>query len=103
MTRTATLPRNTRAMPVRPCVPTTNALSASSAVAGAGAAYAFLGDVQSAIPVVMSVSAASFVYVALTDLFPELHREEDRKRGTLQVVLLLAGIATVALLGQTEH
>ena len=80
-----------------------NALSASSAVAGAGAAYAFLGDVQSAIPVVMSVSAASFVYVALTDLFPELHREEDRKRGTLQVVLLLAGIATVALLSQTEH
>jgi zinc and cadmium transporter len=80
-----------------------NAVSASSALLGAGAAYAFLGEVQSAIPVVMSVSAASFLYVAVADLFPELHREEDRKRGALQVVLLLAGITTVALLGRTAQ
>jgi zinc and cadmium transporter len=80
-----------------------NAVSASSALLGAGAAYAFLGVVESAIPVVMSVSAASFLYVAVADLFPELHREEDRKRGALQVLLLLAGIMTVSLLGRTAR
>jgi zinc and cadmium transporter len=46
----------------------------------------------------MAVSAASFIYIALADLIPGLHRNLPLKDSMMQVALIVAGIATIAIL-----
>jgi zinc and cadmium transporter len=48
---------------------------------------------------VLVVAAASFIYVAIADLVPELHRQRRVGDAAAQLVLLLAGIGTVQLIG----
>ena len=58
-----------------------------------------------AIAVVLMVAAASFVYIALADLVPDLHRQSRARynESGLQVTLMLIGIAVVALLTGGAH
>jgi zinc and cadmium transporter len=53
-----------------------------------------------AIPYVMAFSAASFLYIALTDLYPELHQKRGFKSTIQQIIMMLAGIGTMILLLQ---
>jgi zinc and cadmium transporter len=53
-----------------------NALSSLSTVPSAIFAYYALETVRNNIPYDMAISAASFLYIALTDLFPELHHKK---------------------------
>jgi zinc and cadmium transporter len=43
-------------------------------------------------------AAGNFIYISLTDLMPELHKERRTRRTLLQFVLLLLGIGLMALL-----
>jgi zinc transporter ZupT len=51
------------------------------------------------------LSAASFIYIALADLVPDLHRESRRARsGWLrQFALMAVGIAVIAVLTRSLH
>ena len=74
-----------------------NLLSSLSALLGALVAYAGASQAKAAIPYVMAISAASFLYIALADLIPA-HRIEAAPSSTAkQLVLIMAGIATIAL------
>lgn len=75
-----------------------NTLSASMALPGALAAYYWLGDIRRATPYILALSAASFIYVAVADLIPGLHRQTSPTASLRQVALLLLGIGTIALL-----
>ena len=44
----------------------------------------------------MALSAASFIYIAIADLVPSLHRYTTLKSSINQLALLLAGIGTIA-------
>jgi zinc and cadmium transporter len=79
-----------------------NALSSLSTIPGAVIAYYALGAAQTAIPYTMAVSAASFLYIALADLTPELHRNVDTGHSIRQILLMIAGIATILLLFQVK-
>lgn len=75
-----------------------NAISASTTLPGALAAYLFLVTMEAWIPYMMAVSAASFIYIALSDLVPHLgHKRGSLKEGLRQGGLILAGMGTVAL------
>jgi zinc and cadmium transporter len=74
-----------------------NALSASATLPGAIMAYFWLGATREAVPYMLALSAASFIYIATADLIPGLHREATLGAGLRQLVLLLAGIGTIAL------
>ncbi|MBW8295727.1 ZIP family metal transporter [Sphingopyxis sp.] len=74
-----------------------NALSATAALPGAVLAYLWLGNTQSIVPFMLAISAASFVYVASVDLIPTLHRDVKRRPPVGQIVLLIAGIGTIAI------
>jgi len=50
--------------------------------------------VQMAIPYVMALSTASFIYIAMADLFPTLHRYMGLRQSMLQLFLILASIGT---------
>jgi len=45
----------------------------------------------------MAFSAASFLYIALTDLYPELHEKVGFGSAIRQFLLMLAGIGTMIL------
>ncbi len=74
-----------------------NGLSACTTLPGAIIAYFWLGEMQAAVPYILALSAASFIYIAAADLIPELHRQAGPLVTLRQVVLLLAGIFTIAL------
>jgi zinc and cadmium transporter len=43
-------------------------------------------------------SAGAFIYIASTDLIPELHKEPEPKKSLMQAAALVAGVATMAAL-----
>lgn len=77
-----------------------NLLSSLSTVPGAIVAYFALDTIQTAIPYVIAISAASFLYIALSDLTPELHRKVGVGYALRQFLLLIAGVGTILLILQ---
>lgn len=73
-----------------------NTLSACATLPGALAGYFWLAQMQQAIACILALSAASFIYIALADLVPTLHRKAATSQSLLQLMLLLAGIGTMA-------
>lgn len=71
----------------------------SSAVAMAGAivvlTIASAGDLERFL---LPFSAGAFIYIASTDLIPELHKEPEPAKSLMQAAALLAGVAVMAML-----
>ena len=74
-----------------------NALSASMTLPGGILAYVWLAGTQQAVPYVLALSASSFIYIAAADLIPSLNKQQTASDSIRQFVLLVAGIATIAL------
>ena len=75
-----------------------NTLSSLGTIPAAILAYYALDIMHAVIPYVMAISAASFLYIALTDLYPQLHQRIEFRSAMQQFLLMLAGIGTVFLL-----
>jgi zinc and cadmium transporter len=73
-------------------------LSAAGAVCGTVAAFAAFDRVPGVLPYALTFAAASFLYIAMADLMPDLHRGKVDAGAFKQLLLLAAGIATAALL-----
>jgi len=74
-----------------------NLLSALMAVFGALLMYYFSSYLPS-LAYFLVFAAGSFIYIATTDLIPELHKERDAWKSLVQFVLLLSGILLMWLL-----
>ena len=72
-----------------------NLISGASAVLGAIVAVFALEWVPQVNQYVLSVAAAGFLYVAMADLIPDLHRGRIDSRTFRQLALTVAGIVTV--------
>ena len=72
-----------------------SALSGATMVLGGVAAFFLLGSLQSYIPYVLAIAAASLIYVAVADLIPGLHRHEGARLSFLTVILIAAGIGLI--------
>jgi zinc and cadmium transporter len=77
-----------------------NVLSGASGIAGALIAYAAVGLLPGVRPIILALSSASLLYIAMSDLIPDLHRGQIDRSGVRQVVLIVAGVVTVALFGR---
>lgn len=77
---------------------TLNTLSAAATLPGAMLAYFWLARATAIMPYVLALSAASFIYIAMADLIPSLHRRTVLSASVQQTVLLVLGMATIALL-----
>lgn len=75
-----------------------NMLSALPTLPGALLGYYLLSQIMQVVPYLLMVGAASFLYIALVDLTPYLHRRFGLADSLLQLGLILAGIATIWLL-----
>jgi len=75
-----------------------NVLSAGASAVGAVAAFAAFDYVPRLLPYFLSLAAASFLYVAMADLIPGLHRGRTDASSLRQIALIGAGIATMLVL-----
>lgn len=80
-----------------------NALSSLSALVGALLGFVFLKELQELVPYVLTISAASFIYISIGDLFPNLHRHTQPLQSLLQFLLILLGIFLMAFLIAQRH
>jgi zinc and cadmium transporter len=72
-----------------------NVASAGSGVLGALLAYGAVEVIPGVRPYVLAVSAASLLYIAMSDLIPNLNRGAVEANSVRQVILIAAGIGTV--------
>ncbi|MGE0592015.1 MAG: ZIP family metal transporter [Vicinamibacterales bacterium] len=75
-----------------------NALSAGASALGAVVALMAFEFVPRILPYFLVLAAASFLYVAMADLIPGLHRGRTDAGSLRQVLLIAAGIATMVVL-----
>jgi len=80
-----------------------NMLTSLTAVIGGVIGFYFLGHALAALPFALAVAAASLLYIAVADLIPSLHRRVDPRSSIMQVVLIGAGIAMIALAESQAH
>jgi zinc and cadmium transporter len=74
-----------------------NGLSSLTTVPGAIVAYLWLEQVSTMVPYILAISAASFIYIALSDLMPALSKHVGLGAATRQMLLILAGVGTIAV------
>lgn len=80
-----------------------NMLSGAAAVVGGVVGWAALSQAEAMLPYVLAFSAASFIYIAVADLIPELHRRWAVGEALMQVALIGAGVATLHLVHGFAH
>lgn len=80
-----------------------NLLSSLSTVLGALLAYVSLSAVEAVIPFVLAIAAASFIYVAVADLIPSLHKRTRPLDSLQQIGLISAGVLVIYLAHSTLH
>lgn len=79
-------------------------LSAAATFIGAFAVLGFAEILQKYLPALIAFAAGGFIYIAATDLMPELKHEARKwSQVIIQTVIMLAGIAIIALLGVVLH
>jgi zinc and cadmium transporter len=70
-------------------------LSVSTALIFGIVAYFLSNSIKIIIPYVLAFSAASFLYLSMAQLIPEMHRKTSLKDSISQVLLILIGIAII--------
>ncbi|MBI1982116.1 MAG: ZIP family metal transporter [Candidatus Levybacteria bacterium] len=72
-----------------------NLLSALTAFAGAILTFFIAQTIQGLLPVLLSLTAGFFIYIAASDLIPEIHQERRKGFAFFESVLLLLGVVVV--------
>lgn len=72
-------------------------ISGMSAVVGGVVGYFVLATMQTLLPYALAVAAASFIYIALSDLLPEMMRRSSLAKSLPEVGLVLLGVLIAAL------
>lgn len=75
-----------------------NFLVSLTSFVGALLAVAFSYAIAGATPYLIAFAAGSFLYIAGTDLFPELHKEYSTKKAIMQLFFLILGMVIMASL-----
>ena len=74
-----------------------NLISSLATMVGGLLAYFALQSVQSWVPTILGMAAASMLYVAVADLIPSLHKRTQLKETVSQVALIALGIGSIWL------
>lgn len=85
-----------------------NILSASAALVAAVLTFLVGESLEAILPALLSLSAGFFIYIALSDLIPEIHSEDRKDVAIWETLLLLLGVAVIwmavtTLEGQVAH
>lgn len=80
-----------------------NMLSSLTSIIGGVVAYFFLSGAEKVVPYVLALAASSFIYIAVADLIPGLHKRVNVSETVAQVSLIAAGVILIYLVHSTLH
>jgi zinc and cadmium transporter len=69
-----------------------NFLSATTAILGTVLVLIMSTAAHSFIPYLISFGAGNFLYIAMSDLIPELHKSDSKKASIIQIIALISGM-----------
>ena len=72
-----------------------NFLTATTAILGTIIAILLSSKIEGATNMLSAFAAGSFIYIAGSDLIPELHKETELKKGFIQIFTFIFGIAVM--------
>lgn len=75
-----------------------NYISATLCIAGAIISLLIGGSVEGFTTFMVPITAGGFIYIAGSDLLPELHRENDPARSVLQLLAMVTGVGLMLAL-----
>lgn len=75
-----------------------NLLSAVTAIAGGVIGFYFLKNFKYALPTLLAFSVGIFIYIACSDLIPDLHRDYREQKRWTQVIPFIVGIVLMVSL-----
>jgi zinc and cadmium transporter len=80
-----------------------NMLASLTTVLGGVLAYFGLEDLHDSLPYFLVLAASSFIYIAVADLIPSLHKKTDMKNSLQQIALIAAGVFLICSLHSIAH
>ncbi|MGD8784077.1 MAG: ZIP family metal transporter [Thioalkalispiraceae bacterium] len=80
-----------------------NVLASVTTVIGALVAYFSLSEAQTAVPYILAIAASSFIYIAVADLIPGLHKRVEFTETLRQITLIVLGIIVIYYAHSTLH
>ena len=72
-------------------------------IAGGVLAYYGLEDLHDKLPYFLTLAASSFIYIAVADLIPTLHKKTELKASIQQIILIVAGVSLIFSLHGAAH
>ena len=82
---------------------TLNMLASVTSVLGGVVAYFTMAEVQEVLPYAIAIAASSFLYIAVADLIPGLHRKVDPGSGAWQFLYIVLGVAVIYVSHSLAH
>ncbi|MDQ7091852.1 MAG: ZIP family metal transporter [Methylococcales bacterium] len=80
-----------------------NVLASLGTVVGGLLAYFSLENLHDKLPYFLALAASSFIYIAVADLIPSLHKKTDIKTSLQQIALILTGVLLICTLHDMAH
>ena len=80
-----------------------NVLASLTTIVGGVLAYFSLEDLHDYLPYFLALAASSFIYIAVADLSPSLHKKTDTKTSLQQIALIAAGVILIGGLHKFVH
>lgn len=80
-----------------------NMLASLTTVFGGVLAYFGLENLQDSLPYFLALAASSFIYIAVADLIPSLHKKTDMKTSLQQIALIAMGVLLICSLHGIAH
>lgn len=76
-----------------------NLVSSLATAVGGFIAYFALSNVQTWVPTILGLAAASMLYVAVADLIPSLHKRTELRATISQLSLIACGVTSIFIIG----
>ena len=80
-----------------------NLLSSATTIVGGVVAYFALSLSTQLLPYVLAVAASSFIYIAMADLIPDLHKRTEARATVEQVLMITVGVGITYWVHSTLH
>lgn len=80
-----------------------NVLTSLTTVIGGVAAYYSLSLAQQAVPFILAIAASSFLYIAVADLIPGLHKRPEFSATVQQLLLIASGVVMIYVVHSAMH
>lgn len=80
-----------------------NVLASLATVIGGVLAYFGMAPLHDWLPYFLCLAASSFIYIAVADLIPSLHKKTDTKTSLQQIGFILCGVLLIVVMQRIAH